>query len=278
MSIYTGNTAYDQCIKEAAAAYGSEAAGYYRMAIMLRPNMDMAYLGLIDAVTRDNELSEDDDGLITEAMNAVEYDRSISNEENLKAFGDNYLRVAYNLGLAYYYCSGDVQKRSALKYLGYVAESSSEAGDNTNEFAGWKEKCGILVRMIKYQDIIGLPAGSGKNEVTYSEYWNDYKTLFDEVKKDESTDISSFWFYKDIASLVFLHGDDFANDGVPPSEMSDVLDEISRILSSEKTKGIQTDLLKEEIKKEIVRARKKLGERTDSYNPLCPCSKPEKML
>ena len=258
MSIYSRNTAYDHCLAEAAASYGDMAAGYYRMAIMLRPDMDMAYLGLIESVTRDNELSEDDDGMITEAMNAVEYDRSISNEENLKAFEDNYLRVAYNLGLAYYYCAGDVQKRSALKYLGYVAEASPGEGENAGEFAGWKEKCSVIVRMIKYRDIIGLPARNGQNEVTYSEYWNDYKELFNDVKDAENTDISSLWLYKDIASLIFLHGDDFVKDGVPAGEMLIVLDEISDLLPSEKTGGIQADLLTDEIKKESGRARMKL--------------------
>ena len=256
MSIYSRNKAYDQCLAEAAASYGDEAAGYYRTAIMLRPDMDMAYLGLIESVTRDNELSEDDDGIITEAMNAVEYDRSISNEENLKAFEENYLRVAYNLGLAYYYCAGDVQKRSALKYLGYVAEASPD--ENAGEFAGWKEKSSVLVRMIKYRDIIGLPARNGENEVTFSEYWNDYIELFNDVNKEEKPDISSFWLYKDIASLIFLHGDDFVKDGVTVGEMLNVLDEISERLPSEKTGGIQADLLTDEIKKESGRARMKL--------------------
>ena len=112
--------------------------------------------------------------------------------------------------------------------------------------------------MIKYRDIIGLPARNGQNEVTYSEYWNDYKELFNDVKDEENTDISSLWLYKDIASLIFLHGDDFVKDGVPAGEMLIVLDEISDLLPSEKTGGIQADLLTDEIKKESGRARMKL--------------------
>ena len=47
-------------------------------------------------------------------------------------------------------------------------------------------------------------------------------------------------------------------DGVTVGEMLNVLDEISERLPSEKTGGIQADLLTDEIKKESGRARMKL--------------------
>ena len=139
---------FGKCLSLAGTSSDAEeAAACYRLAVMLRPEKKNGYLGLIDSLSQNDALSEEKGERILLALHAVEYDRKQSNEENLKAWPEEYLPVAYKLGTALY--GKNLQNKACVqKLLEDVAEADMETlnlQEYDDEKNLWKTECRNLL-------------------------------------------------------------------------------------------------------------------------------------
>ena len=142
----TANT-YDAYLKEAetlATTNPEECIGYYQRAIALNPMEGKAYEELLHFfLWQKNEesgsssgravcvFSDTEEQMIRKAL-GITGDRRRSNEEYLKENGAAYSKLAYDLGIAYFYSyDGTGNKAASRKWLGIAAEA--EPTEKLNE-------------------------------------------------------------------------------------------------------------------------------------------------
>ncbi len=249
---------YDDCIAEASRYYGSNAADYYRLAIMLSPEEKTAYLKLLEALTLDNHISNEDDEILMSALNAVEYNRAVSNEDNLRADEAAYTEVAYRLGMAYYYCFDDLKKVTAYKYLKVVADADDKV--LPSDKLKWKEICKNLVNMISYKEKIGIPGKAGDTEVTYKNYYEDMLFVISKEFDEGEEKAVRLWLIKDFVNAVYLYCDDFLNSGISLEKMKSDLESIrSEIEAYDNCDELQIIRLNDEIKAYLLYADERIN-------------------
>ena len=259
LSVYGGEmkmraegNAYRECLIQAGRSSREEAVQYYRLAVMIRPQDKEAYLGLIDLLCEDNELTDEEDAIITETMNAVEYNRKVRNGDMLKACEEQYLPVAYRLGTAYYYCTDDLLKEAAVKYLSDVAEAqvvNLDLGISNEKKENWQEQCAILGKMIRYENRLGRGNYRGEEEVTYLDYWIDLDALICRAEEKKEEDVTVLWCVRDLLTKICSYTDRFFDAGVSCEEMKRMISRAEKLAGeNSRNTGIRKKELKETIR------------------------------
>ncbi len=259
LSVYGGEmkmraegNAYRECLIQAGRSPREEAVQYYRLAVMIRPQDKEAYLGLIDLLCEDNELTDKEDAIITETMNAVEYNRKVRNGEMLKSCEQQYLPVAYRLGTAYYYCTDDLLKEAAVKYLSDVAEAqvgNLDLGISNEKKENWQEQCAILGKMIRYENRLGRGNYRGEEEVTYLDYWGDLDALICRAEEKKEEDVTVLWCVRDLLTKICSYTDRFFDAGVSCEEMKRMISRAEKLAGeNSRNTGIRKTELKETIR------------------------------
>ena len=253
--------AYENCITEAKRCIREEAAQYYRLAIMLEPSRKEGYLGLIESLSSDNDLSGEDDAFLTEAMNSIEYDRTVTNEEYLRSNEEEYFDVAYKMGITYYYCSPDLNRSTAYKYLSDAAGYDNPFAEESEQKEEQKQKSDILVRMIRYENILGIPDARGENERSYRDYWQDMKELIHSDHGTDSRDLTFLWICEDMLNRIFTDASLFKKEGINTEEMQEEIRWIGNKIrtTEDPSEGIQAKDLRKRIRELLPLVREKLS-------------------
>lgn len=256
----TEQSGYDYYIDKAETASTSEALDYYRSAIAIDPEREEAYLGMLEAMLWDNELSADEDVILMDALSSIENGRGQENKIYLMNNEEGYLKFAYEMGLAYYYSSGTSGDKSYAKgWFEYVADAdmdSLDLGDNDSDKEAWQARAKTLGKICEYSKKIGVVNQAGDSEVSYTDYWNDMMSLIEDDVASRDNVITELRLYNDIAVQIFEHGQEFKNAGLTTSEMVNALNTIEGLMNGLNISNTGSDqTLKQETQQVIEAAR-----------------------
>ena len=235
----------------------------YRKAIALNPTSEKGYLGMLDTMLSDNELSTDEDVMISTVLDSKDNGRDKDNDTYFKANKSGYIRFSYQLGLAYYYSVGSGgDKASAKGWFRNVTDSdldSIDLGEDDAEKEAWKARAEILGKICEYSGKIGVANQAGDEEVSYEDYWYDMMSLVDDDVASRDNVVTELRLYNEIVYQIFNRTTEFRDAGLQQATMEQALSEIENKLDTMNTgKNRQAEDLKISINDSIQMARRNI--------------------
>lgn len=259
----TEKSGYEYYIRKAQTASGMEAVEQYRKAIALNPTSEDAYLGMLDAMLQDNELSVDEDVMISTVLDSKDNGRDKDNDTYFQANKSGYLKFSYQLGLAYYYSVGSGgDKASAKGWFQNVTTAdmaSIDLGEDDSQKDAWQARAEILGKICEYSGKIGVANQAGDEEVSYEEYWYDMLSLVDENVAERDNMVTELRLYNEIVYQIFNRITEFRDAGLTQQTMEQALDDIGQKLDAMNTgQNRQAEELKNSIKENIEMAQRNI--------------------
>ena len=263
MESSTEKNGFDYYISKAETSSGTESLEQYRKAIALNPTSEKGYLGMLDTMLSDNELSTDEDVMISTVLDSKDNGRDKDNDTYFKANKSGYIRFSYQLGLAYYYSVGSGgDKASAKGWFRNVTDSdldSIDLGEDDAEKEAWKARAEILGKICEYSGKIGVANQAGDEEVSYEDYWYDMMSLVDDDVASRDNVVTELRLYNEIVYQIFNRTTEFRDAGLQQATMEQALSEIENKLETMNTgKNRQAEDLKISINDSIQMARRNI--------------------
>lgn len=263
MESSTEKNGFDYYISKAETSSGTESLEQYRKAIALNPTSEKGYLGMLDTMLSDNELSTDEDVMISTVLDSKDNGRDKDNDTYFKANKSGYIRFSYQLGLAYYYSVGSGgDKASAKGWFRNVTDSdldSIDLGEDDAEKEAWKARAEILGKICEYSGKIGVANQAGDEEVSYEDYWYDMMSLVDDDVASRDNVVTELRLYNEIVYQIFNRTTEFRDAGLQQATMEQALSEIENKLDTMNTgKNRQAEDLKISINDSIQMARRNI--------------------
>lgn len=263
MESSTEKNGFDYYISKAETSSGTESLEQYRKAIALNPTSEKGYLGMLDTMLSDNELSTDEDVMISTVLDSKDNGRDKDNDTYFKANKSGYIRFSYQLGLAYYYSVGNGgDKASAKGWFRNVTDSdldSIDLGEDDAEKEAWKARAEILGKICEYSGKIGVANQAGDEEVSYEDYWYDMMSLVDDDVASRDNVVTELRLYNEIIYQIFNRTTEFRDAGLQQATMEQALSEIENKLDTMNTgKNRQAEDLKISINDSIQMARRNI--------------------
>ena len=224
---------YDFYIDEAAVASLDEKLELYKKAIALNPVKKDAYLSILDTMLADNDFSAADDMMLTSILNSRYNRRNQNNKTYFQTNKSGYVEFSYQLGLAYYYLTGDNgDKASAAGWFYNVTSADMSAldfGDNNDNKGKWQTRAKVLGKISSYyKSKLGVINQMGDAEVSYLDYWNDLMALMAEDVADKDNRITELRLYSEITYQIYRRTTEFKNEaGLSEDEQNAALTEIT---------------------------------------------------
>ena len=263
MESSTEKNGFDYYISKAETSSGTESLEQYRKAIALNPTSEKGYLGMLDTMLSDNELSTDEDVMISTVLDSKDNGRDKDNDTYFKANKSGYIRFSYQLGLAYYYSVGSGgDKASAKGWFRNVTDAdldSIDLGEDDAEKEAWKARAEILGKICEYSGKIGVANQAGDEEVSYEDYWYDMMSLVDDDVASRDNVVTELRLYNEIVYQIFNRTTEFRDAGLQQATMEQALSEIENKLDTMNTgKNRQAEDLKISINDSIQMARRNI--------------------
>lgn len=259
----TEKNGYEYYIGKAEKESSSEAVEQYRKAISLNPTSEEAYLGMLEAMLEDNELSVDEDIIISTVLDSKDNGRDKDNDTYFQANKSGYLKFSYQLGLAYYYSVGNGgDKASAKGWFRNVTDAdmnSVDLGEDDSQKDAWQARAEILGKICEYSGKIGIANQAGDEEVSYEEYWYDMLSLMDDKVAERDNVITELRLYNEIVYQIFNRTTEFRDAGLTQETMEQALADIQENLDTMNTRqNRQAEELKSRIEESIEMARRNI--------------------
>ncbi len=206
----------------------------YEAAILLNPEEVSAYLNLLQKVYLSDDIFsvEEDEELrkilITNTGNGT-------CEEVLKTNKAGYAELAYQLGIAYFYCYEDSGNRVlAIKWF----EAALNSGLLTPQ---QEERASRLSKIAEYYAMIGKTSKSGDVSISYSDYWNDLVEVTEGDLAESDNITTAMIIYCEACTQIYNHAQQFKNAGVSKAEMVSLLDGINQSMDVDIKDVIEPD-------------------------------------
>lgn len=230
METKTEKSGYDYYVSKAETASGTEAIEQYRKAIALNPTSEDAYLGMLDAMLQDNNLSPEEDVAISTVLDSKDNGRDKDNATYFQANKSGYVKFAYQLGLAYYYSVGNGgDKATAKGWFKIVTDAdmaSLDMGEDDKDKEAWQARAEILGKISDYSGKIGVANQAGDEEVSYEDYWYDMMSLVDSRVAEKDNIITELRLYNEIVYQIFNKTTEFKDAGLTQAVMEQALADI----------------------------------------------------
>ena len=248
----TKSSGYEYYISKAQTASQGEAIEQYQKAIALNPTSEDAYLGMLDTMLQDNELSVEEEMIISTVLDSKENGRNKENSVYFQANKSGYVKFSYQLGLAYYYSVGSGGDKSAargwFKNVTDADMSSLDMGEEDSEKDAWQARAEILGKISEYRAKVGVANQAGDEEVSYEDYWYDMLSLVDDQVAERDNVITELRLYNEIVYQIFNQTMEFRDAGLSQETMRTALSDIQSKLERMNTgKNRQAEDLKQEI-------------------------------
>lgn len=248
----TKSSGYEYYISKAQTASQGEAIEQYQKAIALNPTSEDAYLGMLDTMLQDNELSVEEDMIISTVLDSKENGRNKENSVYFQANKSGFVKFSYQLGLAYYYSVGSGGDKSAargwFKNVTDADMSSLDMGEEDSEKDAWQARAEILGKISEYRAKVGVANQAGDEEVSYEDYWYDMLSLVDDQVAERDNVITELRLYNEIVYQIFNQTMEFRDAGLSQETMRTALSDIQSKLERMNTgKNRQAEDLKQEI-------------------------------
>lgn len=223
---------YQAWIEQASTVKGQqEKLLNYEKAISLNPQREDGYLELLNQVflsVENGEISftRQEDEKLREILSQRTLDGKTF-EMHLKENREGYERLAYELGLAYYYDYEKVgNKNYALKWLKIAAESKS-LPENARKRA---KRLGTIGN---YYSQIGQVNRAGDKKISYRDYWKDLTELSTGNLVLQDNAVTALRMYQELASQIHGRALEFRQEGITKEELEAQLIQIQQHLDED---------------------------------------------
>lgn len=205
-------------------------------AIEVDPGRYEAYDTLLTRIESDGVLDKQlEYYAITECLSGIKKGDNTRNENYLRDNDlEKYADIQYRVGkLLFLMTNGENENlHLAATYFGKaldqggMRQSTDESVIKKANLAEALKKIGEYIPMLDKQTSVYI-----ETEHTYTELWNDLYTLVQEYPIESmGYRVYGITLYGRVASLVLEHYDEFANEGVPASDMHALLDQLKSAL------------------------------------------------
>lgn len=216
-----------------------DSIAFYQKAIQTDCAGEEAYDQLLTLFTQDGVLDEQEEKVLLQL--------SISVDKYLERYKmqnpDGYAGLCYRIGSSYWYYYEHEEKRQAGAVAWFESAKASFAGNPEKE-QEWKRASTYVEIGNFYQRIVPAQI-SGTDQGMYGEYWNNLRRLKEWNDEAPDRDLVTLRLYREIVTKTLEYAGYLQEDGVPPQEMEDLLNEISQQTENMKTGAGQ--VLMEEI-------------------------------
>lgn len=216
-----------------------DSIAFYQKAIQTDCAGEEAYDQLLTLFTQDGVLDEQEEKVLLQL--------SISVDKYLERYKmqnpDGYAGLCYQIGSSYWYYYEHEEKRQAGAVAWFESAKAGFAGNPEKE-QEWKRASTYVEIGNFYQRIVPAQI-SGTDQGMYGEYWNNLRWLKEWNDEAPDRDLVTLRLYREIVTKTLEYAGYLQEDGVPPQEMEDLLNEISQQTENMKTGAGQ--VLMEEI-------------------------------
>jgi len=216
-----------------------DSIAFYQKAIQTDCAGEEAYDQLLTLFTQDGVLDEQEEKVLLQL--------SISVDKYLERYKmqnpDGYAGLCYQIGSSYWYYYEHEEKRQAGAVAWFESAKAGFAGNPEKE-QEWKRASTYVEIGNFYQRIVPAQI-SGTDQGMYGEYWNNLRRLKEWNDEAPDRDLVTLRLYREIVTKTLEYAGYLQEDGVPPQEMEDLLNEISQQTENMKTGAGQ--VLMEEI-------------------------------
>lgn len=216
-----------------------DSIAFYQKAIQTDCAGEVAYDQLLTLFTQDGVLDEQEEKVLLQL--------SISVDKYLERYKmqnpDGYAGLCYRIGSSYWYYYEHEEKRQAGAVAWFESAKAGFAGNPEKE-QEWKRASTYVEIGNFYQRIVPAQI-SGTDQGMYGEYWNNLRRLKEWNDEAPDRDLVTLRLYREIVTKTLEYAGYLQEDGVPPQEMEDLLNEISQQTENMKTGAGQ--VLMEEI-------------------------------
>lgn len=216
-----------------------DSIAFYQKAIQTDCAGEEAYDQLLTLFTQDGVLDEQEEKVLLQL--------SISVDKYLERYKmqnpDGYAGLCYRIGSSYWYYYEHEEKRQAGAVAWFESAKAGFAGNPEKE-QEWKRASTYVEIGNFYQRIVPAQI-SGTDQGMYGEYWNNLRRLKEWNDEAPDRDLVTLRLYREIVTKTLEYAGYLQEDGVPPQEMEDLLNEISQQTENMKTGADQ--VLMEEI-------------------------------
>lgn len=216
-----------------------DSIAFYQKAIQTDCAGEEAYDQLLTLFTQDGVLDEQEEKVLLQL--------SISVDKYLERYKmqnpDGYAGLCYRIGSSYWYYYEHEEKRQAGAVAWFESAKAGFEGNPEKE-QEWKRASTYVEIGNFYQRIVPAQI-SGTDQGMYGEYWNNLRRLKEWNDEAPDRDLVTLRLYREIVTKTLEYAGYLQEDGVPPQEMEDLLNEISQQTENMKTGAGQ--VLMEEI-------------------------------
>lgn len=216
-----------------------DSIAFYQKAIQTDCAGEEAYDQLLTLFTQDGVLDEQEEKVLLQL--------SISVDKYLERYKmqnpDGYAGLCYRIGSSYWYYYEHEEKRQAGAVAWFESAKAGFAGNPEKE-QEWKRASTYVEIGNFYQRIVPAQI-SGTDQGMYGEYWNNLRRLKEWNDEAPDRDLVTLRLYREIVTKTLEYAGYLQEDGVPPQEMEELLNEISQQTENMKTGAGQ--VLMEEI-------------------------------
>ncbi|HJD40028.1 MAG TPA: serine/threonine protein kinase [Candidatus Blautia stercoripullorum] len=234
---------YDLLLLEGKSPGGQdpeESIENYQKAIGLKPWDGRAYEELLEFFLWENQEVEDQS--LEEGISFFSVDeememrkalgkspwREKSNEEYLRENQKDYEKLAYDLGLAYFYSyQGTGNKASSRKWLQIAAKARPSEKLEDSQI----QRAGRLWKIAEYYGTLGIIDPGEGLLVSYRDYWTDLVKILDQELEGNNR-LQSLLACQELEAQIAANGSDFRKGGVSREEMEMQIDRIEEALNN----------------------------------------------
>lgn len=216
-----------------------DSIAFYQKAIQTDCAGEEAYDQLLTLFTQDGVLDEQEEKVLLQL--AISVDKYL--ERYKMQNPDGYAGLCYQIGSSYWYYYEHEEKRQAGAVAWFESAKAGFEGNPEKE-REWKRASTYVEIGNFYQRIVPAQI-SGTDQGMYGEYWNNLRRLKEWNDEAPGRDLVTLRLYREIVTKTLEYAGYLQEDGVPPQEMEDLLNEISQQTENMKTGAGQ--VLMEEI-------------------------------
>lgn len=252
---------YQEHLNNASMAIANEDKyEYYKEAIHLDPSNEEAYMEVIETMKKDGVFDVAESEKIRELIP--------SNIGELEQNEEGYVKIAYELGMLYFYYSDQGQDaRNALKWLTIAIGNKAEniTDEDINTILGMKKarRARNLYNITQYYQNLGVLNKEGDYEGDYATLWKDLSQVMTADLAKEDNKVTAFVMYNFMASQIKQNAQHFLDAGVSRLEMERMLNMIEENIQYGSDNEYEEDLYNKLISN-LKHAKKLLSITTDT--------------
>ena len=218
---------YEYYVNEAISTVDEMTASeMFAKAIVMDPGNPTAYLELLDnTFLVDDNFSPEEEQMLRQILITPSGGTTV--EKRLSADKEGYARVAYRIGIAYFYCYNEVgNKQMSAKWFQTAASQGTLSP--AQQFRAEK-----LGKIAQYYTGLGTESKSGDSMVSYRQFWDDLVGIAEGNIAEVDNAVTAIMIYKEIANQIYTYPANLMKAGVTYEEMCEEMDYILAHIESD---------------------------------------------